>query len=55
MSKASVQSKDHKPAAPSEKSHPKDPGNHEHPDATYIKKDDIGLVIAKGLAVMYKV
>lgn len=27
---------------------------HEHPDATYIKRDDLGLVIAKGLAVMYK-
>jgi Dpy-30 motif len=26
----------------------------EHPDATYIKQDDLGLVIAKGLAVMYK-
>ena len=26
----------------------------EHPDATYVKRDDIGLVIAKGLAVMYK-
>ena len=28
--------------------------NKEHPDAAYIKRDDIGLVIAKGLAVMYK-
>ena len=26
----------------------------DHPDATYIKRDDIGLVIAKGMAVMYK-
>jgi len=26
----------------------------EHPDAAYIKRDDLGLVIAKGLAVMYK-
>lgn len=26
----------------------------EHPDATYIKREDIGVVIAKGLAVMYK-
>lgn len=26
----------------------------EHPDASYIKRDDIGLVIAKGMAVMYK-
>ena len=26
----------------------------EHPDAAYIKRDDIGIVIAKGLAVMYK-
>ena len=26
----------------------------EHPDASYIKRDDLGLVIAKGLAVMYK-
>lgn len=26
----------------------------EHPDAAYIKQDDLGLVIAKGLAVMYK-
>ena len=31
-----------------------DAANKEHPDATYIKRDDIGLVIAKGLAVMYK-
>jgi hypothetical protein len=27
----------------------------DHPDAAYIKRDDIGLVIAKGMAVMYKV
>ncbi len=27
---------------------------HDHPDAAYIKQDDLGLVIAKGLAVMYK-
>lgn len=26
----------------------------EHHDAAYLKRDDIGLVIAKGLAVMYK-
>lgn len=26
----------------------------EHPDAAYIKRDDLGVVIAKGLAVMYK-
>jgi galactose-1-phosphate uridylyltransferase len=26
----------------------------EHPDAAYIKQDDLGLVVAKGLAVMYK-
>lgn len=26
----------------------------EHPDAAYIKQDQLGLVIAKGLAVMYK-
>lgn len=26
----------------------------EHPDAAYIKSDDLGVVIAKGLAVMYK-
>lgn len=26
----------------------------EHPDAAYLKRDDIGLVIAKGMAVMYK-
>ncbi len=26
----------------------------EHPDASFIKRDDLGLVIAKGLAVMYK-
>ena len=31
-------------------------GSHqEHPDAAYIKREDVGLVIAKGLAVMYKV
>ena len=28
--------------------------SHEHPDAAYIKRDDIGVVIAKGLAVMYR-
>ena len=26
----------------------------EHPDATYLKSEDLGLVIAKGLAVMSK-
>jgi hypothetical protein len=26
----------------------------EHPDASYIKRKEIGEVIAKGLAVMYK-
>jgi len=26
----------------------------EHPDAAYIKSDELGVVIAKGLAVMYK-
>ena len=26
----------------------------DHPDAAYIKQDDLGLVIAKGMAVMYK-
>jgi hypothetical protein len=26
----------------------------EHPEAEYLKSDDLGLVIAKGLAVMYK-
>ena len=26
----------------------------EHPAATYIKREDIGLVIAKGLSVLYK-
>lgn len=26
----------------------------DHPDAAYIKRDDLGLVIAKGLAVLYK-
>lgn len=26
----------------------------DHPDASYLKRDDIGLVVAKGLAVMYK-
>ena len=26
----------------------------DHPDAAYIKQDELGLVIAKGLAVMYK-
>ena len=25
-----------------------------HPDAAYIMQDDIGLVIAKGLSVLYK-
>ena len=26
----------------------------EHPDVEYIKRPDIGVVIAKGLAVLYK-
>lgn len=39
----------HPPAAK-----PKEPVHSEHPDATYIKRKDIGEVIAKGLAVMYK-
>lgn len=26
----------------------------DHPDAAYIKREDIGAVVAKGLAVMYK-
>ncbi len=30
----------------------KDP--QDHPDAAYIKRDDIGLVIAKGMAVLYE-
>lgn len=25
----------------------------DHPDATYIKREDIGQVIAKGMAVLY--
>ena len=27
---------------------------HDHPDATYIKREDISVVVAKGLAVIYK-
>lgn len=41
----------HQPSASVASSHPQ---HREHPDATYIKRDDIGVVIAKGLAVMYK-
>lgn len=26
----------------------------EHPDVTYLKKDDIGLVLSKGLSETYK-
>lgn len=26
----------------------------EHPDAEYIKSDDLGLVVAKGMAALYK-
>ena len=26
----------------------------DHPDAAYIKREDIGVVVAKGLAVMFK-
>lgn len=26
----------------------------DHPDAQYLKREDIGAVVAKGLAVMYK-
>ena len=26
----------------------------DHPDAAYLKREDIGVVVAKGLAVMYK-
>jgi len=33
---------------------PDDHAKQEHPDAAYIKRDDLGLVIAKGMAVMYK-
>lgn len=35
-------------------SKPKEPNPQEHPDAQYIKREDIGVVVAKGLAVMYK-
>lgn len=52
MSKASstVVSKESKSApAKEKKSDVKD-----HPDAAYIKREDIGVVVAKGLAVMYK-
>ena len=41
-------------AASSVKDKSKDPASQEHPDASYIKRKDIGEVIAKGLAVMYK-
>jgi hypothetical protein len=26
----------------------------EHPDAAYIKSNDLGLVVAKGMAALYK-
>jgi Dpy-30 motif len=29
-------------------------GEKDHPDAAYIKSNELGLVVAKGLAVMYK-
>lgn len=29
-------------------------GEKDHPDAAYIKSSELGLVVAKGLAVMYK-
>ena len=32
----------------------KKPKQEDHPDAAYIKRDDLGVVIAQGLAVMYK-
>jgi len=37
------------------KAEPSVEGVKDHPDAAYIKRDDIGLVIAKGMAVMYQV
>ena len=45
-SKASVSHASHAPH------HDKPHGD--HPDAAYIKRDDIGLVVSKGLAVLYK-
>jgi hypothetical protein len=30
------------------------PSKNDHPDAAYLKGEDIGVVIAKGMAVMYK-
>lgn len=44
MSKAGKDSKADKKAAKES----------DHPDASYIKREDIGVVVAKGLAVMYK-
>jgi len=38
-----------KPAVPGN-----EPPAKEHPDAAYLKSDELGLVIAKGMAVMYK-
>jgi galactose-1-phosphate uridylyltransferase len=31
-----------------------DKGHGDHPDAAYIKREDIGLVVSKGLAVLFK-
>lgn len=37
------------------KSKPSAPSNpQEHPDAAYIKREDLGGVISKGMAVLYK-
>lgn len=41
-------------SVPSTNNNPSSLGAAEHPDAAYIKRDELGLVIAKGLAVMYK-
>jgi hypothetical protein len=30
------------------------PSKNDHPDAAYLKSEEIGVVIAKGMAVMYK-
>lgn len=41
--------------AKDKKTQPEDKKEKEHPDITYLKQDEIGLVISKALSEVYKV
>ena len=43
-----------KPLAPTLSKVAAVPSKNDHPDAAYLKSEEIGVVIAKGMAVMYK-